>query len=94
MAELTREMFKQLDGVYFTNAEFKQHIAEHQQQLAAVAKERDTARRETWEAAATMLDEEEILESPDELDPRCKCQCFGILGRFSKMFREQAQAQP
>jgi len=52
------------------------------------------ARRETWEQAAKMLDEDEVLASPDELDARCKCLCFGILGRLSNKCRQLAEAQP
>lgn len=51
----------------------------------------EQVRRETWEAVAKMLDEDDVLDSPDELDARCKYQCFGILGRLSSRCRQQAQ---
>ena len=47
--------------------------------------------RAVWEEAARRLDEDECLETPDELDPRCKIQCFAILARFSTKFRQQAK---
>ena len=51
------------------------------------------AEQRVWEEAAIYLDEGDILESPDELDARCKCQCFGILGRISNHFRRKGKQE-
>ena len=50
-------------------------------------------RQAVWEEAARCLDEEDCLTSSDELDSRCKVQCFGILGRFSTKFRQRAKEE-
>ncbi len=46
---------------------------------------------EVRERVAAYRDEWDILKRLDELDARCKCQCFGILGRISDWCRQQAK---
>src|SRR6476660_2308349 len=49
------------------------------EQIEAFAK---AQRAEECLAIAKHVNEGDVLETPDELDARCKCQCFGVLGRI------------
>jgi len=68
-----------------------QAVEEREWWIEFLADALQQARAEVWREAAQYLNEGEVLTTGEELDARCKCQCFAMLGRIAAYFEARAQ---